>query len=94
MSSIKIGKPIYFKENSFISITSGEHSDYQTVGFYRVLKTFSDEGAVLFFKGENIDCSFPSCEQDEFIKYLIENNFIENIKYSEFHIGFYGELEI
>jgi len=102
---IKNGLAVKYEKDSIVLIETGEYDDHAVIGVYRALRDFTDEEVALFFAVENEEIlsssqgyDYSYCDnwdaQDEFVKYLIKNKYMEEIKNKSLHIGSYGRLEI
>lgn len=67
------------KKNQIVNFTAGRWDDYRNIGLVKCLKDFDIE---------EFTTSFKSREPEEFLKYLIDNKYVQPIG-SEFQLGGY-----
>lgn len=77
-----------------IALSSGEYSDYRIGAFSKVLKPINEE--VWQLMGEscrgNYQWDKEYFEEGKAVPWLVANGYIEEIAYTELHLGDYGRL--
>lgn len=80
-----------------ITLASGEYSDYRVILVARVLKPINaalwEQMRLACFAPPSYDPEDDPCFQvDMCAPWLLNNDIIEEIEYTELHLGDYGEL--
>lgn len=97
------------KKGETILITEGEYSDFRVKGIYKALIDINIEENLQAFAVYNgakdleelKDFHFQAEKElwdffirDEYIEYLLNNGYVETIKYTDCHLGSYGSMNV
>ena len=91
-----------FKKGEFMTVAEGEYSDYCVNGLFKILKTFNANDCLVRWANENKRTinELGTVEDDydfegiEFLSWLSQNQYIEDVNYRELHVGSYGETKL
>lgn len=80
------------KPGSLISIETGEYSDYQVLGFFVVLNEFEPMVELENYIREK-ELNKGNFRVETFLAYLISKGFLLEVKYDNFFIDMWGDLD-
>lgn len=85
-----------FDAGTIIILAEGEYSDYRTGPLFRCLKDVNLEDLAREFYPNAPKSEWSgrrNADASTFTLWLIQNGWVEELEYSEVHVGSYGEFE-
>jgi hypothetical protein len=88
-----INKKIYeFKKDEILYVSCGEYSDYEIISVVKVLQDFDAEKIKEVYINNINNKENKRQNTNEFLKFMLDLNLIEELNYREFRLGGYGDL--